>query len=134
MRLSSTAPRMPLHQDPKPPDSRRYKPICGCSQYLTKTSSPFTARSSAHYEGSPLALRFASGWRKEPSVRPPLRSDLSPGTFRHPSTSLRPRGKPPPLCLRDFPVLRGFPPSAAPRPPPRVRSAPHPLLMDATSE
>ena len=47
----------------------------------------------------PFALRYVPGCRKEPSARPPLRSDLSTGTFRHPSTPLRPHYKhiPPPL-------------------------------------
>ena len=47
----------------------------------------------------PLALRYVPGRRKEPSTRPPLRYDLASGTFRRPSTPLRPRFRhiPPPF-------------------------------------
>ena len=38
----------------------------------------------------PFALHYVTGHRKEHSARPPLRSDLTTCTFRHPSTPLRP--------------------------------------------
>ena len=65
-------------------------PICGAPKYLSETSSPLSARSSARYEGFSFALRYVSGHRKAPSVRPPLRFRAPERAFRSPSAPLRP--------------------------------------------
>lgn len=62
VRLSSTAPRMPLHQDLKPPDSRAYKPICGVQQSISRTPalrSTCSAARSPRFVGTLLAQRLA---------------------------------------------------------------------------
>ena len=65
-------------------------PICGCPQYISETSAPVSARSSAREEGFPFALRYVSGHRKAPSVRPTLRFRAPKRAFRSPFATLRP--------------------------------------------
>ena len=104
VRLSSTAPRMSLHPSPQAPGSRSYKPIYGCPQSISETSSPLSARSSARYVGSWLALRYVPGQRKALSVRPPFRSRAAKRAFHSPSAPLRLHSRHIPLPLHSTPT------------------------------